>query len=47
MYYKAIVVDFDRTLMISKNKDLLVKIHSVGIKVILASGRPTNKIIKN
>ncbi len=48
MKYKAIVLDLDGTLMTSKNeisqktKDLLIQIQQLGIKVILASGRPTH-----
>lgn len=51
MNYKAIVLDLDGTLMTSKNKiskknkELLIKIQSLGIKVILASGRPTHGLI--
>jgi Cof subfamily protein (haloacid dehalogenase superfamily) len=48
MKYKAIVLDLDGTLMTSQNtisprtKEVLINLQKEGIKVILASGRPTH-----
>lgn len=51
MQYKAIVLDMDGTLVNSnhqvspKNKEALLKIQEAGVKVVLASGRPTHGMI--
>jgi len=52
MSYKAIVLDLDGTLMNSNNQitkktqELLIKIQKLGIKVIIATGRPTQGILR-
>jgi len=52
MSYKIIVLDLDGTLMSSKNeilpetKEALIQIQKKGIKVVLASGRPTFGLLK-
>ena len=52
MTYKAIVLDLDGTLMSSKNhilpetKEALIKAQERGVKVVLASGRPTYGMVK-
>ncbi len=52
MKYKALVLDLDGTLMTSNNqitaktRDAIIKIQQSGVKIILASGRPTHGLLK-